>query len=134
MTEQDEVSEAKPKKPEVSDAVFFRLIGLGVFGLGLLLALCFLGWPVYQAHSGAPRVTILKKCVALTIFTVITGMNGIIFGKSAFTWFPSMDTNLSKFSLTTWCLLIGNGGIIVYLSMKFESYLSKLGYNFMYQE
>lgn len=130
MTEPLEASESKS---EISDAVLFRLLGLVILGVGIILVLCFLGWPIYQAHNGAARVTILKKFVALAIFTVVSGINGIIFGKSAFTWFPSMDTNLSKISLATWGLLIGNGGIVVYLSIEFERYLSKLGYNFMYQ-
>jgi|GEM_PF-4666740 len=114
----------------ISEAMFFRLLGAGAVVVGIIMLACFAGWPIYQARNGAGAITIYKKLLGASIMVLVTGLNGVIFGKSAFTWFPSGDTNLSDIPFTTWLLLIANGAICIYGFVTLESYLGKLGYNF----
>ena len=117
------------KKPGITEAAAFRLLGLIVAIIGVVFFFCFAAWPIYQASNGARNITIYKKPLGIGIMVIVTGINGMIFGKSAFTWFPSGDTNLSDIPFGTWLALIANCAICVYAFMSLEGFLAKLGYN-----
>ncbi len=127
MTENVELPEVNSASEPAAE-INFRLVGLGILGLGLVLLACFVGWPVYQAHSSAKEFTIFKKLIGLGVFAVVTGINGIVFGKRAISWIPSGDENVSDIKFTTWLMLAVNGGIAVYAYILLEGYLDKLGY------
>lgn len=122
MDEVDDVSTSKKSSN-------YRLIGLGVLGVGCLILLVFVGWPVYQASGEVTEIKISKKLIGLGLFAVIAGLNGIIFGELAFSWFPSGDTNLSDIKLATWFMIVFNCTILWYVLSLLEGYLKSLGYD-----
>ena len=106
-----------------------RLIGLGILGVGCLILLWFVGWPVYQAHGEVTEIKIYKKFIAFGLMAVVAGINGIVFGEAAFSWFPSGDTNLSDIKLVTWLIIVANIPVLGYMFMLLEGYLKSLGYD-----
>jgi hypothetical protein len=120
----DDVEESTSQK-----SLNYRLLGLGMLVVGGLLLLCFVGWPIYSARGGATEITIYKKLIGLGLILVVAGINGIVLGEVAFSWFPDGNTNLSDVKLATWLMLAVNGAVVCFAFFYLEEYLKNLGYD-----
>jgi hypothetical protein len=94
-----------------------------------LVLLCFVGWPIYRAHSAASEITLFYKFIGLGIFLLVLGITSTIFNVDAFDWFPKGETNLSDVKLKQWLWMAGNLGAAIAATTVFSSYLRSLGYD-----
>ena len=106
-----------------------RISGLCLIGLGCLLLLCVVGWPMYQAHSGAGEITIFSKYVGVGVLLILTGLNSVLFGVEVLGWLPNFESNLSDIKLGVWLRMAANIGVAMGAAVLFERYLSSIGYH-----
>ena len=110
-----------------------RLMGLGGIVIGAILLGIFLGWPLYQAKSGAQEITINSKLITIGGLFIIMGLNVLLFGLKALDLFVTGATDLKKITIIQWIILVINVGVITtgFLFLKF--YMEDQGYTESYK-
>jgi hypothetical protein len=71
---------------------FTRLIGLGVLGVGGILAKWQIYDPLHAAENGSPEIWISVKVIGLAILLIFFGLAFVIFGNRVNKWLK-VDVN-----------------------------------------
>lgn len=98
------------------------LLGLMIFGVGLVLAGFQIGWPVYQAMQHAPEIQVSMKWSAGSVIVLVFGL-GTMCGMNFLA--DPQNVSLKDFLIMAVMIAVGFAGW-----WGFKVYLESQGYHF----
>ena len=119
-------STAEPEESKGGEFERWRLMGLALIGIGVVVIAAFLAWPLYQMKQQAAEVTIYDSFLWIGGFVFLAGVYLTIFGKKALSLVP--DDKDSDLNVTQLVVLAINVAILVIAMMWLDSYLDGLGW------